>query len=419
MRQKMADFSKKRWISLFACMVVALLASIVYAWSVFVNPLMQKYNWSTGEVAFAYTLHIAALAFTPLLCSKLRAALTMRRYCFIGAAIYGFGVVMCTFIQGSVYELYIYFGILAGLGSGMLYLSMATYVVQLFPEKRGMAAGMYTACYGCGAFFWAPLATFIIGKTGTVDSAFLYMGSCFLVGCIIGSIFLYEIPVGYQGEGGKSGVPAKPVVSVTNLTTSEMLRNPMYWLILFAYICGSVGGMMVLALGSPIVQGSLGYSPEKAAFIVGLFAIASTGGRLFWGVMSDKLGRLNVLVLLGLICTGAMVVLSTITVEFIFLFALLCVPMCYGSYAAILSPINVETFGTKTVAMNFNMLFLSFGISAVIGPPIVTFVKASSGGFHGAFHYGIAFGTAAVVFSIIYKVIFQKKKANLVAASGE
>jgi OFA family oxalate/formate antiporter-like MFS transporter len=380
---------------------------------------MQKYGWSAGEVSFAYTLHIVALAFTPLLCSKLRAALRMSRYCFIGAAVYGFGIVMCSFIQGSVYELYIYFGILAGLGSGMLYLSMATYVVQLFPEKRGMAAGLYTACYGCGAFFWAPLASFIIGKTGTVDSAFLYMGGCFLVGCLLGSVFLHEIPAGYQGEGGKSGAPAKTVVSVTNLTTSEMLKNPMYYLIVFAYICGSVGGMMVLSLGSPIVQGSLGYSPEKAAFIVGLFAIASTGGRLFWGVMSDKLGRTNILMLLGLICTGAMVVLSTITVELVFLIALLCVPMCYGAYAAILSPINVETFGTKTTSMNFNMLFLSFGISAAIGPPIVSFVRSSSGGFHGAFYYGIAFGSAAVVLSILYKITFLKKKAALIATSGK
>ncbi len=416
----MADFGKKRWISLFACMGVALLAGVIYAWSVFVNPLIQKYQWTTGEVAFAYTLHIAALAFTPLLCSKLRAALPMRKYCFIGAGVYGFGIAMNAFIQSSVYELYLYFGILGGLGSGMLYLSMATYVVQLFPERRGMAAGLYTACYGCGAFFWAPLATFIIGETGSVDSAFLYMGGAFLVGCIIGSIFLYEIPAGYQGEAGKGGTPAKPpVVSVSNLTTGEMLKTPMYWLILFAYICGSVGGMMVLALGSPIVQGSLGYSPEKAAFIVGLFAVASTSGRLFWGMMSDKLGRLNVLILLGVICTGAMIVLSTITVEYVFLLALLCVPMCYGSYASILSPINVETFGTKAAPMNFNMLFLGFGVSAVIGPPIVTFVRTSSGGFQGAFYYGIAFGSAAVVLSILYKIIFLKKKAELAAADSK
>ncbi len=413
------DFSKKRWVSLFACMFAILLAGIIYAWSVFVNPLVQKFGWSPGETSIAYTLHVVVLAVTPVLCGKLRSALKMHQYCLIGSIIYGAGVIMCAFIRGSVYELYIYFGLLAGLGGGMLYLSMATYVVQLFPERRGMAAGLYTACYGCGALFWAPIASKIIQSTGKVDSAFLYLGFFFLVGCVVSTRFLYEIPAGYQGEAGKSGVAPAPIASISNKTTGEMLKSPLYYMIIAIYTCGLCGGMMVLALGSPIVQGSLSYSPEKAAFIVGLFAVASTGGRLFWGFMSDKIGRLNVIVILGLICTVAMVLLANVTEDAVFLVALLCIPMCYGSYAAMLSPINVETFGTKSTAMNFNCLFLSFGISALIGPPIVASIKASSGGYHGAFNYGIGFGVAALVLGIVFKIIIQKKRAAARASLAE
>jgi OFA family oxalate/formate antiporter-like MFS transporter len=301
----------------------------------------------------------------------------------------------------------------------MLYLSMATYVVQLFPERRGMAAGLYTACYGCGAFFWAPIASMIIENTGKVDSAFLYLGIFFMAGCVLSTRFLYEVPAGYQGEASKSGAAPRPVASLSHKTTVEMLKSPLYYIILGIYTFGLCGGMMVLSLGSPIVQGALNYSPEKAAAIVGLFAIASTSGRMFWGFMSDKIGRLNVAVILGFICTGAMLLLSNVTSEYIFLAALLCVPMCYGSYLAVLSPMNVETFGTKTPAMNFNFLFLSVGISSIIGPPIVASVRASSGGYHGAFYYGIIFGAASTLLAIIFKIIFQKRMREIKAAASE
>lgn len=412
------DFGRKRWVSLFACMFAILLAGIIYAWSVFVNPLVQKFGWSAGETSIAYTLHVLVLAVTPILCGKLRAALTMSQYCLVGSVVYGVGVIMCGFIQSSVYELYLYFGVLAGLGGGMLYLSMATYVVQLFPDKRGLAAGLYTACYGCGALFWAPIASMIIESTGKVGSAFLYLGIFFLVGCVVATRFLHEVPPGYQGESGKGGAAPKPLAALSEKTTAQMLGSPMYYLILAIYTCGLCGGMMVLALGSPIIQGSLGYSPEKAAVIVGLFSLASTGGRLFWGFMSDKLGRLTVLVLLGLICSIAMIVLSRMSEEFIFLAAILCVPMCYGAYAALLSPIAVETFGAKHLGMNFNFLFLSFALSALIGPQIIASVKASSGGYGGAFSYGIGFGLAAFLLAVGFMVIIRKQRAELAARTA-
>ena len=407
------EFSRKRWISLLAAMTCSLFVGIAYSWSVYVNPLSDKFGWTTGEVAMGYTINVLAMALTPIICGPWRARLTISRYTLIGTFIYGGGIILCSFMRSSVWELYLYFGLLVGAGIGIVYLSLASYVVQLFPDRKGMAAGLFTACYGCGAIFWAPAASYIIIATGNVDMAFRYLGIFFCLVLVIATRFLYEIPQGYQGEAGSGAGPGLSAASV-DVAPRRLFTTPLYYIIIGIYSCGLLSGMTFLALGSPILQSTLEFTPEKAAIIVGLFAVAQTLGRLFWGWISDRLGRMNVLVLLGLCSCACLGIIATVSEQILFISALLALFMCYGAYASLLSPIAVETFGTRYFAMNYNLLFLSFGMAALIGPQETAFVRASSGGYEGAYIYAICFAGIALLCSLLFRVMRKRRDtANL------
>lgn len=407
------SFSRERWISLFAAMVAAIFAGYSYSWSVYVNPLSQKYLWTTGAISIAYTLFMVLSAVFPIVLMRLRSKLKISQYILVGAIMYSAGLILSGFIQSSIYELYLYLGVLAGGGAGIIYVSLASYVVQLFPDKRGLAAGLYTACFSVGAFFWAPTASSITIATGDVSLAFRYLGFLFFVVIAISSRFMYEIPEGYAGEAinevtVKKAAPV--IVAVTETRTIDLFKSPIFYVVWIMYVCGLISGLMILSLGSPIVQGSLGYSAAQAAVVVGLFALASTFGRLFWGWASDKIGRMNVLTTIGGLTCLSMWVLSTIKTEFIFFIAILVVPMCYGAYASTLSPTVVETFGIKYFTGNYNILYTAFAFAAMIGPQVITYIKVSSGGYQGAFVCAVGFAAAAVVMSFVYRILLKREK---------
>ena len=405
------EFVRKRWFGLYAAMVCALFSGAVHSWSVYVNPLMDRYGWTAAAISGAYTLHTLSTAITPLLIRRLRSRMSLSTYCLIGGVLYSAGFMLCGSIQGSVLELYLYFGLLAGGGVGFIYLSLGTYVVQLFPDRRGLAAGLFTACFGLSAFFWALAARAIMSSTGSVSTAFFSLGLIFLCVLLIATRFLCEVPSDWEtsAPAGRSAVAR--VRPLSERSPGEVARSPLYYLLLCVFCCGLISGSMILSLGAPIVESVLGYSPEQAALVVGCFAIASTGGRLVWGSISDRIGRTTVLVILcGIICL-AMIGLSSITSEVLFLACLLATPMCYGAYAATLSPITVETFGSRHFGINFNLMFIAFSLAALIGPQITAQVKQASGSYQDAFFYATLLGLAGMIGALIFRRIDRTRRA--------
>ncbi|MDR1397436.1 MAG: MFS transporter [Desulfarculales bacterium] len=393
-------FISRRVISLAASMLASLLVGIAYSWSVYVNPLALQYGWSEAQISLAYTVNVTAMALAPVLCAPLRARLSISAYTLAGAAVYGGGIVLSGFISGSIYELYLYFGVMTGSGIGIVYLSLASYVVRLFPERKGLAAGLYTACYGCGALFWAPLASHFIAAHG-ISWAFRCLGIFFFLALLLVTRFLHEIPA-EETEVNRAG--QAPVKSgQREYSPRDLVLSPTYYVIIVIYACGLSSGMMLMSLGSPIIQGSLGYSPESAAVLVGLFAPAQTLGRLLWGWISDSWGRCNVLALVSLFSSLGALLLALTEKEIIFLIALFSIPLCYGAYASLLSPLAVETFGVRHFAMNYNLLFLSFALAALMGPQVAAYVKSSFGGYQGAFAGVALFSALAFIFTLILR----------------
>jgi OFA family oxalate/formate antiporter-like MFS transporter len=405
-----AEFAKKRYISLTACMIAGLFTGIIYTWSVFVIPLATKYHWSTASISLAYTLNIIFSAVIPIVFAKLRAKIKISNYNLIGAIWFAAGMLGCSIMKSSVWELYLYFGVLVGGGIGFMYVSLVSYVVQAFPDRGGLAAGLYTGAYALASLVWAPVATNITTASGDVADAFRALGIAMFIVQAVCSRFYYDVPKGWKGDPAlvqETGSTAAPAVkpAIMEISTGQLFTTPLFYVTLGMFVCGLLGGSMILSLGSPILQGSLGYTPAKAAYIVGFFAVAQVFGRIFWGGLSDKLGRMNVITIVGLIAALSAFVLANIKNEALFIAAIICIPMAYAAYASMLSPTTREAFGAKHFTTNYNILFTAFAIASLIGPQIVAFVKKASGGYQGAFIWAIGFALGAVALSYVYRAM--------------
>ena len=75
----------------------------------------------------------------------------MRKLMLIGATGVGIGWIGGGFFCRSIFEMYIYYGVIAGTSAGIIYIATVANAVKWFPDKRGLAAGCTAAGFGGGA----------------------------------------------------------------------------------------------------------------------------------------------------------------------------------------------------------------------------------------------------------------------------
>jgi len=177
-------------------MVICVCAGFGYAWSVLQTPIIAQFGWADSGVALAYTITVVCSTMAPLLFGGLIRRMSSRLCVAVGAVLFGAGL-FAAGLMSQLWQLYLFYGVISGLGVGFIYPSMMAYVVRLFPDRSGMASGLGTAAYGSGAILWAPTAAVLMEKVG-LGSAFRVLGVLFAAVILLGSLLLAEPPEGFH-----------------------------------------------------------------------------------------------------------------------------------------------------------------------------------------------------------------------------
>lgn len=410
------DQNKKRWITLCAGIITEVCIGIGYAWSVFQNPLVEKFGWTTSSVSVAFTLFIFLGSIAPLV-AKLQQYLKIKTIVLIGSFIYGLGLYF-TGTVSSVSQLYLTFGLGVGIGTSIVYPLAISYMVRIFPEKKGLISGLMVASYGSGAIVLAPVGAWLVSRFGVLP-AFKYLGIALFILLAIVSRFICEFRDEeiMEKDRGLAGEQKGD-----NLVWQEMVRTPMFYIAFFALTIGATSGLMILGHASPIVQSMMDLPAQKAAFVVGILAASNAFGRLFWGGVSDKFGRYSLLILLFMLSILSFLTLITSGLIPLFLAAIIVIELCYGGYISLIAPITADAFGTKHLGINYGIMFISFAIGGVIGPRIAAIIKeANNGSYREAFIIGMALCIIGLFFAVTAFTVNNRKKAagkNLKAAAA-
>ena len=420
------EFKKSRWVSLIAGVIIELLSGIAYAWSMFQTPLTEKYGWSISQVTLAYTIYFLAIMFMSLFFgAKLKQKLSIKQEVLIGGILYGGGILLMAFMRGSIIELYLFFGILAAIGTAMIYPVLISYALELFPERTGFAGGLMTAGYGLGAVVLAPLTSIITSKTGDISRAFLVMGILFMVGIVVLAQLLKTPPEGFRemilsempaaGEAAAAKKPAK--VSVYDMNKNQMIRTPFFYMLFISLLIGLACGSMIITQGAPMMQ-LMGIAPALISMLVSLLAVTNTIGRLAWGAFSDRFGKVRTLVLVHILTAVVMFLLLIAKVPGLFVGLLLVTTFCYGGVACLVAPSTEEMFGGKHIGENYSITYCTFGISSFIGPILIARIRESMGTYTPGFAVAgvLAVIGFAIAFLLARKVV--KKQAERVPGDG-
>lgn len=108
-----------------------------------------------------------------------------RRMTIVGGIISALGFILSYFAK-SLIVMYVTFGIIAGTGLGLIFVTSVVSVTYWFDERRSLAVGLASCGVGMGTFFFAPITLFSISEYGWRGTVLLLSGS-FLNMCCCGA----------------------------------------------------------------------------------------------------------------------------------------------------------------------------------------------------------------------------------------
>ncbi len=382
-----------RWLVVVAALIMQLCLGTLYAFSVFSKPLITKFKWTVSATTLAFTIALVFFTLAMIVAGRWQDKVGPRRVGTVGGLLLGLGAILAGFTT-SLPWLYISYGVIAGAGIGFAYVTPIATIVKWFPDMRGLMTGVAVFGFGAGSLIFAPLAAKLIAAYG-IDVAFWVLGVIFLVAVMGSAQLLNTPPPGYRPAGWNPPAPAAGVVKKADYAPGEMVAMPQFWLLWLMYVAGATGGLMIISQAAPMAQQLAKLTAEAAAAAVGLLAIFNGLGRLFWGFMSDKIGRKwSILCMFAIYAIDMFFILPAANTYGSFLLGIALAAISFGGYLALMPAFTADFFGTKNVGTNYGWLFTAYGVAAIFGPMLIAQVKQATGGYNGAL---LVFGVISLV----------------------
>jgi OFA family oxalate/formate antiporter-like MFS transporter len=358
-------------------LLIQIALGAVYIWSVFKAPLMKLFKWDAASTSLTYSITILMFAIGTIIFGKLQDKIGPTKVASLGGIMLAAGLILSKYTT-SVTWLYISFGVIGGLGIGAGYVCPLATCVKWFPDKKGLITGLAVAGFGGGALVFTPIAKSFITNYGILNT-FMYLGIIFGICVIVGAQFLKNPPAGYKPAGWNPPAPVAGVkVARMDYSTGQMMGTAPFYLIWISYLFGAAAGLMIIANALPIAVAQ-GLSEALAVSAVMIVSVFNSLGRLLWGTVSDKLGRIKTLMLIFIICGITMICLKLLTGTLI-LVGVSLVGFCFGGFLAVYPSLTADYFGTKFLGMNYGTVFLAYGIAGVGGPMLYDMMKSPVAG---------------------------------------
>lgn len=362
--------------TVFAAVAIQLTLGVAYIWSVFQTGIANSiFGGNNAAAALTFSLLIAMMTVGSVISGKLAVRYSTRSIVFTGGVIMSLGFFLASFATPSYpWLLWMTYGVMGGIGMGFSYTTTIACAQKWYPHKKGFITGIIVSALGFGGVIFTPIVERLInlfGGTGVGElDTFRALSLIFLVVCTVGSFFIKDAPEGYLTDASvdlsASSKPSK------NLTSAEMLKTPQFYLLTATFLLACMGGLMMIGFAKPIaVAKGLASTATVGVLAISMF---NSIGRLFWGAISDKLGRINTLIVLLSITAALSLLLNTVDGYWVYVL-IACIGFSYGGLLSTFPSLTADLFGPKHMASNYGVVLLGFGLAAIISSLIAGYYK--------------------------------------------
>ncbi len=369
------NLESKRWFLAIAGVVIMLVLGTVYAWSVFVKPIVVAQGWETKVVQRVFMLIIGVIGVSAAFGGMLVDKKGPKFVAIMGAIFYGVGVLLggVALRAGNFWFLLFGYGLIAGIGNGLAYVVPIATLIRWFPDKRGMITGLAVMGFGFGAFFIGMIIPGLINNVGVANSFFI-LGIVYLVFTLLASSILKNPPAGWLPKGFTP--PATTVSAADSFSWTEAKRTRQWYMLWGMLFLNVTAGMGLLSKLSPMAQEVIKFAqniddPAKLAVLGGgVLATASIFnglGRLFWAAVSDKIGRRATYMVMFATQAILYILLPQISSVLVFTIIACYLLACLGGGFAVMPAFAADSFGPAYIGRVYGFLLTAWGAAGVVG----------------------------------------------------
>lgn len=408
----MKNYDKKRWQILIASCLINLCIGSLYAWSVFASPMAKYLSEVTGtaitSLAICFTVANSVGPITMILGGVLNQKLGPKKIILIGGVMFGVGMIASGFAR-SITALIITYGLLCGLGVGMVYGCTISNTIRFFPDKKGLIGGIATASYGISSVIIPIIANVMIDAMG-ITMSFKILGAVMLAVICLSAMVIEECPATYVPTGYIAPASSNKSGGII-MKPGAMIKSPLFYVMLIMLCCGAFSGMMIISQASPLAQRITGMSAASAATIVSIIALCNTGGRILSGAISDKIGALNTIrfVFAGSVLAMAVLYISCSGSTLFLIAGVLVTGLAFGAIMGLYPGFTAAQFGPKYNGINFGIMFIGFAAAGYFGPTVMTKLYQGTGSDQTAFIVAALLGVLGFVLTFIFQKLAAKK----------
>ncbi|MDP9400320.1 MAG: OFA family MFS transporter [Actinomycetota bacterium] len=386
--RSVAPSDYNRWWIPPAALAVHLSIGQVYAFSVFKNPLVERFDTRLTPIGIIFSIAIVMLGLSAAFGGRWMERNGPRKAMFVAALFWtsGFLVGALGVATEQLWLVYLGYGVLGGIGLGIGYISPVSTLIKWFPDRPGLATGLAIMGFGGGALIASPLSTELLGfyadrPEDAIVPTFLTLAAIYFVSMMAGAFTIRVPPPGWRPAGwSPDTAPHRSMQTTGNVTATTAIKTPQFWLLWTVLFCNVTAGIGILEQASPMIQDFFAeVTPAAAAGYVGLLSLCNMAGRVVWSSTSDVVGRKPIY--MGYLGVGAVLyfLLSTSGTASTFLFAALTglILSFYGGGFATVPAYLKDLFGTLEVGAIHGRLLTAWSAAGVAGPLIVNAVADS------------------------------------------
>ncbi len=410
---------RKPWAILGVSFCINLIIGILYIWSIISKSLQSPIaqgglGWTSKQASLPYTFVTVTFVIAMAIFGRLQDTKGPRITATIASILLGAGIIlsgvfvnMSTSISVNAIMLIVTFGIIGGAGIGTANVATVPPAVKWFPpEKKGLVTGVSVAGIGISAVVYSPLADSLLHSVG-ISKTFIYIGIGALVLMVALSQFLVNPPAGYIPSSGRvenNSVQKAAGVPVKDASIKDVLKTSKFYRLWIMFMFSASAGLMIIAHASPIARNQIHW--EGGIYLVILLAVFNAAGRILGGIVSDKIGRINLMrIIFGLQAVNMLMFTFYSNVALLAV-GIAVAGLCYGGGFSVFPATVMDLFGMKNFGVNYGLIMTGWGLGGVIGPMTAAAVFDASKNYNMA--YIIAGGLLVVTFLITFT--FRKKK---------
>lgn len=411
--------TKNRWLIALSGVGIHICIGSVYAWSNFTNPLMNEFGWSASQVQMTFSIAILFLGLSAAFLGHFVEKHGPRKAGLLASIFFGVGVFGSGFAvhAGSLPLIYLFYGVLGGIGLGVGYITPVSTLVKWFPDRRGLATGLAIMGFGFAAAISSPIMDALIKSFG-IANAFFILGVAYFIIMTLSSLYLEKPADDWKPKGFKENAQKKVVTDLSQLTANESIKTARFYYLWIMLFINTTCGIAILSAAKPLAQESIGLNTTEAAALVGILGLFNGFGRLGWASISDYFGRANTYTTFFILQIILFALLPHTTISILFQIMLAIVYTCYGGGFATIPAFIGDLFGTKQLGAIHGYILTAWAAAGLAGPLFAAWIKDVTGSYANSLTFFSGLFVLAFVISLVIRIDIKKLRENKIRQSA-